>query len=364
MTRSLARIAAATAAVAMLAVAAAAATPEVIRLPRGFRPEGIVALTPPYFAVGSLAGDGRIFTFNAASGTGMEVFNTPNQTIVGMSYDRQSGVLWVAGGPTGGNVLALSDAGATLLVTVEVPKDGNTAPAFLNDAIVVPSAKAVAVTDSANAAIYVVPTAAACTAKGFNPASAARRVPLTGDWVQVQGFNANGIEYSRRAQSLVVIQSATGLLFSVGWDGVATTIPVTGGPLTFGDGLLFDASDPAVLYVVRNRLRIIAVVRFANVGNLLAGARVERNITNADWETPTTVAATTSGELLAVDARFGVDSPGEVDYFVYRVPSATGGGKLLAGRDPRVCGHRRPRIGRRGGRNHRVQRHGYRGRGY
>lgn len=358
MVRALACLAAATAAVTALATTAAGAPPSIIRLPRGFRPEGIVALTPPYFAVGSLAGDGRIYTFNAASGTGAEVFNTPNQTIVGMSYDPFSGVLWVAGGPVGGNVLALSDGGATLLATIDVPTDGNTAPAFLNDAIVVPRAGAVAVTDSVNAALYVVPTAAACgpPARGLAAAVAtrARRVPLTGDWVQVEGFNANGIEYSRRARSLVVVQSVTGLLFAVDWDGAAKTIPVKGGPLTFGDGLLFDAVDPAVLYVVRNRLQVIAVVRFEDAATLTDGARVERNITNADWATPTTVAQAADGSLLTVDSQFGAADPAEADYFVYRTPAATGGESKKG--DPRVCGRRR--HGWRGGRG------GYGGHGY
>lgn len=311
MARALARVAAATAAVATLAATAAAAAPAVIRLPRGFQPEGIVALTPPYFAVGSLSRGGQVYTFNAASGTGAEVFNTPNQTIVGLAYDAHRGVLWAAGGPVGANVLAFGDAGATLLADVPVPTAGNKRPAFPNDAIVVPQAGAVAVTDSSNAAIYVVPTAAACTGGAGSTAPAvARRVPLTGDWVQMDGFNANGIEYSRLARKLVVVQSATGLLFAVGWDGVAVTIPVAGGPVTSGDGLLFDATDPAVLYVVRNRLQLISVVRFADP-QTLGGARVERNITNDAWVTPTTAAQATDGSILTVDGRFGAENPAE-----------------------------------------------------
>lgn len=87
-------------------------------------------------------------------------------------------------------------------------------------------------TDTVNAAIYVVSTAAAGTDGGAVPAAAAaaRRVPLTGNWDQsVDGFHANGIEYSAPARSLVAVQSVTGLLFAVGWDGVATRIPLAGG---------------------------------------------------------------------------------------------------------------------------------------
>ncbi|KAK1861547.1 hypothetical protein I4F81_004131 [Pyropia yezoensis] len=280
-------------------------------------------MAPPYFAVGSIDGSGRIYTFNAASGTGAEVFNTPNrtQTIAGMAYDPTTGVLWVAGGPQA-NVLALADGGATLLVTVDllaaVGAGGGAAggaPPLINDAVVVPGrAGMVAVTDSINAAIYLVPTAAACTAPG-RALPPARRVPLTGDWRQVPGFNANGIDWSRAAQTLVVIQSATGLLFAVPDDGVARLVPVEGGPLTFGDGILFDAADPAVLYVLRNRLRTIAVVRFG-VPAILGGGRVVQEITDARWSTPTTLAQGAGG-LYSVDARFGDGAdPTVADFFV------------------------------------------------
>ncbi|GAB0496155.1 hypothetical protein MMPV_007465 [Pyropia vietnamensis] len=334
MGHSMGRLAAVIAGAATLACVALGAPPDVIRLPRGFEPEGIFALTPPYFAVGSIAGDGRIYTFNAASGTGAEVFNTPNQTVVGLTYDRRSGVLWAAGGPTGGDVLALADGGATLLATISVPVEGNLRPSFLNDAVVVPAAGAVALTDSSNAAIYVVPTAAAC---GGSASRAARRVSLTGDWKQEDGFNANGIEYSRSAGTLVIVQSATGLLFRVSWDGVARTIPVMGGPLTSGDGILFDAADPAVLYVVRNRLAVISVVRF-DEPRTLSGARVTHNITSDAWSTPTTVAQATDGSLLTVDGRFGEAQPEELDYFVYRTAGVMTRGMKGAGGGARVCG--------------------------
>ncbi|GAB0493672.1 hypothetical protein MMPV_004957 [Pyropia vietnamensis] len=325
-----ARCAASAAAVAtVVAVAAgiAGTPPEVIRLPRGLRPEGIAALSPPYFAVGSLDGSGRIYTFNGASGTGAEVFATStNQTIAGLAYDATTGVLWAAGGPTG-NVLALGDGGATFLASVDVPTTGNALPAFLNDVIAVPPAGVVVVTDSLNAALYHVPTAVSCAGLGVESADVRtprpRRVPLTGDWVQeVEGFHANGIEYCALAQSLVVVQSVTGRLFAVGWDGVARLIPVQGGPLTFGDGLLFDATDPTVLYVARNRIQVIAVIRFADA-HTLSGARVEYNFTRPDgWTTPTTVAQATDGSLLTVDARFGDPTPAQLDYFVYRTAAA------------------------------------------
>jgi len=325
-----ARLAAAAIAAAAVAATAAAAAPDVIPLPRGFRPEGIVALTPPYFAVGSLAGNGQLYVFNGVSGTGAEVFNTPNQTVVGLTYDRRARVLWAAGGPSG-NVLAWGDQGATLLSTVPLPK-GDAKSAFANDAVVVPTAGVVAVTDSQAPALYLIPTAAAC---GGAATSSAVRVPLTGDFKQGPGFNANGIEWSRAARTLVLIQSNTGKLFRVAFDGRTAEIPVAGGPLTSGDGILFDASDRSVLYVVRNRLRKVAVVKFRNARRL-RGARVTRNITIGGADTPTTVAQGAGG-LYLPDARFGTPDPAGASYAVYRVDAATRGG----GAAPQCGGGRR-----------------------
>jgi len=328
MVRAAARLAAAAIAAAAVAAAATAA-PDVIPLPRGFRPEGIVALTSPYFAVGSLAGNGQLYVFNGVSGTGAEVFNTPNQTVVGLTYDRSARVLWAAGGPSG-NVLAWGDQGATLLSTVPLPK-GDADSVFANDAVVVPRAGVVAVTDSQAPALYLIPTAAAC---GGAAASSAVRVPLTGDFKQGPGFNANGIEWSRAARTLVLIQSNTGKLFRVGFDGRTAEIPVAGGPLTAGDGILFDAADRSVLYVVRNRLQTVAVVKFRNARRL-TGARVARNITIDGADTPTTVAQGAGG-LYLPDARFGTPDPDGASYAVYRVDAATRG----VGAAPK-CGQRR-----------------------
>ncbi len=77
-------------------------------------------------------------------------------------------------------------------------------------------------------------------------------IPLTGDWVQVTGFNANGIAETPDHQALLVIQSATGTLFRVDPEtGVATTVDLGGATLPNGDGLLVIGRT---LYVVQNVL--------------------------------------------------------------------------------------------------------------
>eukprot|EP00168_Porphyra_purpurea_P013082 TRINITY_DN3542_c0_g1_i4.p2 TRINITY_DN3542_c0_g1~~TRINITY_DN3542_c0_g1_i4.p2 ORF type:complete len:231 (-),score=80.90 TRINITY_DN3542_c0_g1_i4:212-904(-) len=211
------------------------------------------------------------------------------------------------------------DQGATLLATVPLPK-GDADASFANDAVAVPEAGVVAVTDSQAPAIYLIPTAAAC---GGAAAASAVRVPLTGDFQQGPGFNANGIDWSRAARTLVLVQSSTGKLFRVAFDGRTKEIPVAGGPLTAGDGILFDVTDRSVLYVVRNRLQTVAVVKFRNARRL-RGGRVARNITIGGADTPTTAAQGAAG-LYLPDARFGTPNPDEATYAVYRVDTATRG---------------------------------------
>ena len=45
-------------------------------------------------------------------------------------------------------------------------------------------------------------------------------VPLTGDFEQVAGFNVNGIDATPNGKTLIIVQSATGKLFTVTTDGV------------------------------------------------------------------------------------------------------------------------------------------------
>ena len=40
-------------------------------------------------------------------------------------------------------------------------------------------------------------------------------IPLSGEWQQVPGFNANGIEATSNGKWLVIVQSAPGKLFRV-----------------------------------------------------------------------------------------------------------------------------------------------------
>jgi sugar lactone lactonase YvrE len=138
-------------------------------------------------------------------------------------------------------------------------------------------------------------------------------VPLGGEWEQVQGFNANGIEATASGKRLIVVNSTTGSLFSVDpATGVATRIDLGGASATNGDGLLLRGRT---LSVVRNRLNEIAAFRLARD---LRSATLTNTITDPNFDVPTTVAAFGRG-LCAVNARFGVANPESATYTIVRV---------------------------------------------
>jgi sugar lactone lactonase YvrE len=93
-----------------------------------------------------------------------------------------------------------------------------------------------------------------------------------------------------------VVQSNTGLLYRVdAATGAATALDLGGELVTNGDGILRRGST---LYVVRNRLNEVAVVRLHHG----SGTIVDR-LTDPAFDIPTTVAAF-RGRLYLPNARF------------------------------------------------------------
>lgn len=125
---------------------------------------------------------------------------------------------------------------------------------------------------------------------------------------------ANGIVALPWKNQLLVVQSRTGKLFRVdGSTGVSVEVPITGGPLTNGDGLLLIGR---ALFVVQNRLNQIAVVK---LGRDYASGEVTQTITSPLFRVPTTLAASRFG-IYTVNARFGTPATPTTDYDVVRVP--------------------------------------------
>ncbi|MBM7805817.1 sugar lactone lactonase YvrE [Geodermatophilus bullaregiensis] len=275
--------------------------PEVIALPDGFSPEGISTGRGTAFYVGSRT-DGSIYRGDLRTGDGaLLVEGTPGGAAIGTEVDRR-GRLWVAGGATGTGTVYDTRTGE-VLASYALTAPGAT---FVNDVVV--TRDAAYFTDSVNPVLYVVPLG-----PGGRPAGPATTLPLTGDLQYQAGFNANGIEASPDGETLLVVQSNTGLLFRVAaGTGVTTRVDLGGASLTNSDGLL---RQGRTLYVVRNALQQIAVLELADD---YASAALVDTLTDPDFQTPTTVAPFGSA-LYAVNARFDAPQTPETEYTVVRV---------------------------------------------
>lgn len=292
--------------VSVTAQNSAVAFPDVIPLPVGFSPEGVVVGAGPDFYVGSLA-DGSIFKGNLISGEGgILVPGQAGSLAVGLAFDPRSDYLYVAGGLDGS--ARVYDAGSGALVgSFAAPGAG-----FINDVIV--TRTAAYFTDSFTPTLYRLALGAGGTVPDPGALDA---IPLGGDFTSIPGaFNANGVEATADGASLLVVNGSTGELYRVDpLTGNALEIDLGGGAVPSGDGLVLEGQT---LYVVQNFLNQIAEIRLAPD---LASGVIERVITSPLFRIPTT-ADRFGNALYAVNARFDVATPGvpnALDFEVVRV---------------------------------------------
>jgi sugar lactone lactonase YvrE len=264
--------------------------PETIALPDGWRAEGVATGTGTEVYAGSLA-TGAVWKADLRTGEGaVLVPPQPGRISVGLAVSQ--GLLFVAGGPNGTARVHDTTNGD------EVASFQLTDSGFVNDVIV--TREAAWFTNSMMAELYRVDLA------NGRPTGQVATVPLTGDWQQVDGFNANGIEATPDGSSLIVVNSTLGTLHAVDPSSGVTTLIDTDTDLTFGDGILLRGKE---LAVVRNRVNEIVLLRLARD---LSSATATATLTDPDFEVPTTVAAF-GGTLYAVNARFGLDPDGPFD---------------------------------------------------
>lgn len=290
--------------VALVPTAASAAPlPGVLSLKPGSRPEGIAGGPGSTYYAGAMS-DGAVYTGDLRKGTRrLLVPPSGERAARGMQYDERTGVLWVVGearladGTTRSSVTAYDAQTGALLRRQVVPGQR-----FLNDVQVTPDR--VFVTDSLNGELVVVTLAGVET------------LPLRGDWVQPEGFGANGIRQLPNGD-LVITKSETGELFRVDRDtGVADRIELRGTPLVSGDGLTIIGSTLYVVYGFGTNG--IAVVE---LGEGARSGRVVGQLTDPDLDRPTT-AVVAAGALYAVNGRFGVTPTPTTRYQIVRVPLA------------------------------------------
>lgn len=286
------------------APAQAAAGPTVIRLPSGFRPEGIT-IGGPYAYLGSL-GDGSVYRADLRTGSGSIVSAGPGTPSVGLKLDDR-GRLFIAGRGQGARVV---DVGSGEILASYVLS--TTTPTFANDVFLTP--RAAWFTDSYQPVLYALPLGRHGRLPG---ADEVVRIPLGGAWSQVPGevVNANGITRTPDGSALLVVQSGVGALHRVNPRTGVTGLVDLGdaAPLTNGDGLLLIGRT---LYVVQNRQNA------ADVFSLAADGRsgvFRRRITDPAFDVPTTVAAY-KGRLYLPNARFTTTPTPETTYAVVSVP--------------------------------------------
>lgn len=269
------------------------AGPASIALPVGFQPEGIAIGGRRVYSGSRVTGD--IYVASLRTGQGRILAKGPGTASLGLKVDGHR--LWVAGGGAGNGRLVDTRTGRVL-----AQLSFTTKTSFVNDVVL--AGRYAWFTDSAQPQLYRVDRA--------HPRRTPTTVPLTGEWTQVPGTNANGITRTPDGRALLVVNSTTGGLYRVETDGRATQVDLGGADLVNGDGLLLRGRT---LYAVQNRLNRVAVVKLDQRGT--RGA-VQRYITSKRFDVPSTVAR--SGRYLYLpNARFGAENPGGIAYSITRV---------------------------------------------
>jgi sugar lactone lactonase YvrE len=273
-------------------------------LPPGFGRRIAVGNGSTFYA-GSLA-NGAIYRGDLRTGEGSVLFpGQAGRVAVGLKYDSRTGLLFVAGGPTGMAFIYDGETGEPAAAIQLTTPPGT----FINDVVI--TNDAAYFTDSSRAVLYRVPL----QNNGQLPdPPGSGEIPLSGDFQLVPGFNANGIDATPNGKTLIIVNSALGALYTVDPDtGEATLIDLGGDTVPNGDGILLQGKT---LYIVQNFLNQIAVVELDS--DLSVGS-VERTITSQFFRIPTTIARF-GKSLYAVNARFDTPPTPDTEYEVVRVP--------------------------------------------
>jgi len=289
------------------AAAGAASSPDLIRLPDGWRPEGIAAGRGSSLYVGSIP-TGAVWKADARTGKGdVLVPGQPGvRSAIGIKVDKRNR-LFVAGGATGKAFVYDAATGADL-ASYQLATPGEAT--FVNDVVV--TDRAAWFTDSAADQLYALPLGR----HGALPdQDEVRTVEVGGDFVfGPTGPNLNGIVAAKGGRTLLSVQTNSGTLFKINpRTGEAREVDLGGdNVLANGDGMLLAGR---VLFVVQNQLNRIAVVVLSRS---LDSGRVVTTITDPDFDVPTTIAFQ-AGRLYAVNARFGNPDPDNARYDIVRV---------------------------------------------
>jgi hypothetical protein len=269
---------------------ASAHGPETIDLPAGFAGEGVATGRLGTFYAGSRV-DGRVARGDLRAGTSEVFVDEPLVgEATGLKADLRHGLLWVAGARTGQAAVYDLDTGEGIVALTLA-----TAPSFINDVVV--TRDAAYFTNSLTPVIYRVPV----SRRG--EVGQPQTIRLSGPAAEFEpGFNLNGIEATIDGRTLIVVNSAKGLLYTVdARTGASAEIDLGDATVPTGDGILLIGP---VLLVLQNG----AATGENQVAVVLLHSRLARGVivdtfTSPLFETATTLAR--SGlTLVAVNAQF------------------------------------------------------------
>jgi hypothetical protein len=267
--------------------------PDTIDLPAGFVGEGVAVGAHDTFYAGSVA-DGRVARGDIRDGVSEVFVSDPLVTAAtGLKADRRHNLLWVSGAGTGQAAVYDLKTGAPVVALTLT-----TAPSFINDVIVTPHAAFF--TNSFAPEIYKVPVSR------DGVVGTPETIALAGPAAEtVAGFNLNGIEATSDGHTLIVVNTATGKLFTVdARTGDSATIDVDGMTFPTADGILLQGHT---LLVLQNGLSPTPVPNQIVVIHLrhhLTQGRVVDTLTSPLFETATTLARS-GNVLVAVNSQFG-----------------------------------------------------------
>jgi hypothetical protein len=283
------------------------AFPQIISLPDGFQPEGVVIGRGPVIYAGSLA-DGDIYRADLRTGEGEIIIDGPGTPAVGLAFDRRSSYLFVSGGPAG-EARVYDTATGALLQTYPLSSENS----FINDAEV--TREAAYFTNSFQPELYRIPLG---PGGSLPDPGAVETIPLSGPAAfdpvlpGASVFNTNGIEATSDGRYLIIVNSAEQTLYLVDPATGESALINVGGPLPNGDGLVLHGRT---LYVVQNFLNQVAVIRLAP--DYLSG-EVGKTITDPAFDIPTT--ADIFGQwLYVVNAKFSTPPTPTTPYEIVRV---------------------------------------------
>ncbi|RPF32203.1 superoxide dismutase [Streptomyces sp. TLI_185] len=266
------------------------AWPAQFPLPNGFQPEGITIGAAPFAYFGSLA-NGDIYRAALATGSGAVISKGlgAEHPTVGLKIGRH-GRLFLSGGASG--ELRTVDARSG-----EIEKVYAVGGTFVNDVVLTPDAAWF--TETYKAVLYKL-------VLGRHGAPVAvENLPLSGDWVQGDGFTANGIERTPDGSALLVVNVVAGgggLMRVDPRSGTARAVDLGTAKLPNGDGLLLLGRT---LYAVQQAQNAIDVFRLNAAGT--KGTAIAR-ITDPRFRIPTT-AAVWGDRIYLPNARFDVEQP-------------------------------------------------------